>query len=292
MLIAMEQLRRIALFDGEAKLMPNLRPAWMKVMESQTMFARYPGLKPDELSSLEFWTLDHCGILPYYMRMQAEATPTTVFFSMIGNSAIVKREEEKTERLMLRGIDGNEVMVTPALIRRAFGITVKGIQSERNGVLYPTLATIRFQEVAEKGENKCRCSLPAVSAFLDLMWYWNVGWTNMLAGGLALAVKEYVWKFNRGQDPGIVKVDWVPALVQIVREGRNELFGSPLNCPALWEELDNYTSSPEQAGVLWGMHAENEVTKDSLYGLLRLDNAPPQSATSQGAPGTSRPAEQ
>ncbi|KAL2641287.1 hypothetical protein R1flu_008874 [Riccia fluitans] len=68
--------------------------------------------------------------------MQAEATPATVFFSMIGNSTIVRREEEKIERLVLQRMDGNEVTVTRALIRRAFGITVEGIQSERHGVLY------------------------------------------------------------------------------------------------------------------------------------------------------------
>ncbi|KAL2624336.1 hypothetical protein R1flu_008581 [Riccia fluitans] len=160
----MEQLCCIALFDGEAELTPNLRPAWMKIMENQTTFVHYPSPKPNELSSLEFWTLDHCGILPYYMRMQANAIPSTVFFSMIGNSAIAKREEERTERLVLRGIDGNDFM--------------------------------------------------------------NVDWANMLAGGLALAVKEYIRKFDRGQDPGLVEVDWALALVQIVREGRTELSGA------------------------------------------------------------------
>ncbi|KAL2653142.1 hypothetical protein R1flu_021270 [Riccia fluitans] len=148
--VKIEQLHRIALFDGEVELTPNSRPAWMRVMEQQTKFVRYRGPKPDELSSLEFWTLHHYGILPYYMRMEVDIIPSTVFFSMIGNSGIARSEGGSTKQLVLRGVNGREVVVTPTLIRRAFGISPDAINDERGRVLHPNLSAMRFYEVEEK----------------------------------------------------------------------------------------------------------------------------------------------
>ncbi|KAL2609870.1 hypothetical protein R1flu_028443 [Riccia fluitans] len=92
---------------------------------------------------------------------------------------------------------------------------------------HPNLSAMRFHEVEEKGVreyfkltkdkdehyvnrqkgpagvvvqiindyllcrgNMRRCSLPAVSVFLELMHYWTRDWVSTLAGGLAMAVKE------------------------------------------------------------------------------------------------------
>ncbi|KAL2649756.1 hypothetical protein R1flu_017884 [Riccia fluitans] len=49
-----------------------------------------------------------------------------------------------------------------------------------------------------------RYNLPAVSAFLRLMHYRAMNWAHMLAGGLASAIKKYVWKFLEGTTVAVV----------------------------------------------------------------------------------------
>ncbi|KAL2644195.1 hypothetical protein R1flu_011782 [Riccia fluitans] len=146
----------------EAALTPNSRPAWMRTMERQTAFVRYPGPKPDELSLLEFWTLDHYGIC----------------LGVAGGKWARSRGDT-------------------ALIQRAFGISEEAIIDEQSGVFASKLTAMRFHEVDERGdyfklmkdnqdlyisrqqgpagvvvqiindyllcrENKTRCSLPAI----------------------------------------------------------------------------------------------------------------------------------
>ncbi|KAL2631012.1 hypothetical protein R1flu_015698 [Riccia fluitans] len=272
----MEPLERIALFDREAALTPSSRPAWMRVMKRQTAFVRYPAPKPDKLSSLEFWALDHHGILPYYMRMQVDAVPSTIFFSTIGNSWTQRSEGGRIEQLVLRGVNGREVVVTPALIRRAFGLSEEAVIDEQNGVSHPNLTAMHFHEVDEKG---VRDYFKLTKDNQDLYI-----WVRTLARGLTVVVREYVLKFDKGQDQGVVTVDWAPALIQIVWESRTRLFGSPLNCSAAWEELDQHTCDPEQAEVLRSVHMKEAVAKDSLYDQLKLINAPQQDTTPQDTP--------
>ncbi|KAL2612840.1 hypothetical protein R1flu_024532 [Riccia fluitans] len=70
-----EELRRLTLFDGEAELTPESRPVWQQNMELRTKFVRYPGPKPDGLHPTHFWFLEHYGLLPYFLQMQAEGIP-------------------------------------------------------------------------------------------------------------------------------------------------------------------------------------------------------------------------
>ncbi|KAL2609074.1 hypothetical protein R1flu_027647 [Riccia fluitans] len=71
-------------------------------MEMRKKFVRYPGPKPDDLTSLEFWFMEHCGILPYYMQMQTADIPAKVFFSICRYVSVA----DKTEHLELRGLTG------------------------------------------------------------------------------------------------------------------------------------------------------------------------------------------
>ncbi|KAL2636170.1 hypothetical protein R1flu_007649 [Riccia fluitans] len=78
-----EELRCLTLFDGEAELTPESRPVWQQNMELRTRFVRYPGPKPDGLHPTHFWFLEHYGLLPYFLQMQAEGIPAKVFFSIV-----------------------------------------------------------------------------------------------------------------------------------------------------------------------------------------------------------------
>ncbi|KAL2650363.1 hypothetical protein R1flu_018491 [Riccia fluitans] len=222
---------------------------------------------------------------------------------------------------MLRRVNGKELVVGPSNIQRAFGISQDAATDEHKGVAYRNMSLLKFHEVEEMGmqeyfqiaidkgehmvnrqkgpagipiqiindylfcrDNKHRCFLSAVSAFLSLMRYRNVNRAHMLARGLASAVKEYVQKFDKGQNPNIVHISWTPAIIQIVKENRSRLMESPLNCLGPWEELEHCTGSQEQTDKLRNLHSKKEVAKDLLYSLLRIDNAPRQSTTPHDAP--------
>ncbi|KAL2620653.1 hypothetical protein R1flu_000858 [Riccia fluitans] len=88
----------------------------------------------------------------------------------------------------------------------------------------------------------------------------------MLAGGLASAVKEYVRKFLEGIAEAAVKVYWAPALVQIIKHYRAQLFGSPLNCPEVWEVYEECSAGHEQENLLRNMHSKRAMAKTHCLG--------------------------
>ncbi|KAL2623367.1 hypothetical protein R1flu_003572 [Riccia fluitans] len=134
-----------------------------------------------------------------------------------------------------------------------------------------------------------RYNLPTVSAFLRLTYYRLVNWAHMLAGGLALAVKEYVRKFSGGSGEAVVMVSWAPALMKIIKHNRALLFDSPLNCPEPWEVYTDCSGSYEQADVLRGVHSRRAVAKDALPRILRLRPEERIENASQQAPAQPQP---
>ncbi|KAL2642877.1 hypothetical protein R1flu_010464 [Riccia fluitans] len=229
-----EELRRLTLFDGEAKLTPESRPIWQQSMELRTRF------------------------------MQAEDIPAKVFFSIVSMCRYVA-VAEKTKHLELRGLTGQRLVVTPEMVREAFGLPRDAAHDEEQGATWPNPVALRFAEVEELGvcqyfpmsQDKqehliyrvqthkepagvplqiindyllCkvgggpapsrRYNLPAVSAFLRLTYYRLVNWAYMLVGGLASTVKEYVRKFPRGTGEAVVMVSWAPALMKIIKHNR------------------------------------------------------------------------
>ncbi|KAL2620325.1 hypothetical protein R1flu_000530 [Riccia fluitans] len=145
-----EELRRLTLFDGEAELTLESRPVWQQNMELRTRFVCYPGPKPDGLHPTHFWFLEHYGLLPYFLQMQAEGIPTKVFFSIVSTCRYVA-VAEKTEHLELRGLTGQRLVVTPEVVREAFGIPRDAARDEEQGVAWPNQVALRFAEVEELG---------------------------------------------------------------------------------------------------------------------------------------------
>ncbi|KAL2607618.1 hypothetical protein R1flu_026191 [Riccia fluitans] len=203
-----EELRRLTLFDGEAELTPESRPVWQQNMELRTKFVRYPGPKPDGLHPTHFWFLEHYGLLPYFLQMQAEGILAKVFFSIVSTCRYVT-VAERTEHLELRGLTGRKLVVSPEVVREAFGIPRDAAHDEEQGATWPNQAPrepagVPLQiindyllcKVGSKSTPSRRYNLPAVSAFLRLTYYRPVNWAHMLAGGLASAIKEYVRKFS------------------------------------------------------------------------------------------------
>ncbi|KAL2623018.1 hypothetical protein R1flu_003223 [Riccia fluitans] len=258
-----EKLRRLTLFDGEAELTPELRLAWQQNMELRTKFVRYPGPRSDGLHPIHFWFLEHYGLLPYFLQMQAEGIPAKVFFSIVSTCRYVT-VAERTEHLELRGLNGQRLVVTPEVVREAFGIPWDTARDEEQGATWPNQAPkepagVPLQIIndyllckASSGPNpSCRYNLLAVSAFLRLTYYRLVNWAHILAGGLASAVKEYVQKFSGGTGKAVVMVNWAPGLMKIIKHNRALLFGSPFNCVEPWEIYADCFGSYEQADVLW-----------------------------------------
>ncbi|KAL2628583.1 hypothetical protein R1flu_013269 [Riccia fluitans] len=310
-----EELRRVTLFDGEAELTPESRPLWQQNMELRTKFVRYPGPRPDRLHPTHFWFLEHYGLLPYFLQLQAEGIPARVFFSIVSTCRYVT-VAKRTEHLELRGLTGQKLVVFPKVVREAFGIPRDAARNEEQGATWPNQVAVRFAEVEELGVRQyfpisqdrnenlisrvqapkepavvplqiindyllCkagsgpnpshRYNLPVVSAFLRLTYYQLVNWlVNMLAGGLASAVKEYVRKFSGGPGEAIVMVSWALALMKIIKHNRAPLFESPFNCPEPWEMYADCSGSYEHADVLWGVHSRRTVAKDALPRILRL----------------------
>ncbi|KAL2652805.1 hypothetical protein R1flu_020933 [Riccia fluitans] len=145
-----EELRRLTLFDGEAELTPESRSGWQQNMELRTKFVRYPGPKPDGLHPTHFWFLEHYGLLPYFLQMQAEGIPAKVFFSIVSTCRYVT-VAERTEHLELRGLTGRKLVVSPEVVREAFGIPRDAAHDEEQGATWPNQVAVRFAEVEELG---------------------------------------------------------------------------------------------------------------------------------------------
>ncbi|KAL2613986.1 hypothetical protein R1flu_025678 [Riccia fluitans] len=135
----LEELRRQTLFDGEAELTPESRPVWQQNMELRTKFVRYPGPKLDGLHPTHFWFLEHYGLLPYFLQMQAEGIPAKVFFSIVSTCRYVT-VAERTEHLELRGLTGRKLVVSPEVVREAFGIPRDAAHDEEQGATWPNQA--------------------------------------------------------------------------------------------------------------------------------------------------------
>ncbi|KAL2621028.1 hypothetical protein R1flu_001233 [Riccia fluitans] len=206
-----EELRRLTLFDGEAELTPESRPVWQQNMELCTKFVHYPGPKPDGLHPTHFWFLEHYGLLPYFLQMQAEGIPAKVFFSIVSTCRYVT-VAERTKHLELRGLTGQKLVVSLEVVREAFGIPWDAAHDEEQGATWLNqaprepagvpLQIINDYLLCKAGSGPTpsrRYNLPVVSAVLRLTYYRLVNWAHMLAGGLASAVKEYVQKFSRGR---------------------------------------------------------------------------------------------
>ncbi|KAL2607831.1 hypothetical protein R1flu_026404 [Riccia fluitans] len=275
----LEELRRIALFDGKAELTPESRLAWQKIMETRTRFLCYPGPKPDGLNSLEFWLLEHYKILSYFMKLQTNGVPAKVFFSLVNTCCYVP-VAERTEHLELRGLTGQRLVVSPEVIREAFGISREAAQDEERGAMWPNVVFPRWhEEVENQGVRqylpvqKDRYLVSAVSAFLKLTQYRHVKWVHMLAEGLASAVKGYVKKFLEGTAEAIVDVYWALALIHIIKHNWAQLFGFPLNCLEPWEVYEDCSARQEQEQLLRSIYsrAKEFVAKDALPRLLRLE---------------------
>ncbi|KAL2654124.1 hypothetical protein R1flu_022252 [Riccia fluitans] len=168
-----EELLRLTLFDGEAELTPESRPAWQQNMELRTRFA--------------------------------EGIPGKVFFSIVSTCRYVT-VAERTEHLELRGLTGQRLVVTSGVVREAFGIPRDTARDEEQGATWPNQIINDYLLCkAGSGPNPSRrYNLPAVSAYLRLTYYRLVNWVHMLAGGLASAVKEYVRKFSGGTSEAVV----------------------------------------------------------------------------------------
>ncbi|KAL2621893.1 hypothetical protein R1flu_002098 [Riccia fluitans] len=149
-LSGIEELRRLALFDGEAELTPESRPTWQKTMDIRTKFVRYPGPKPNNLHPIHFWFLEYYGILPYYLKMQAEGIPTKVFLSIVSTCRYVS-VANKTEHLELWGLTGQRLVVSPEVVREAFGISQEVAQDEEVGATWPNQVAVKFAEMEELG---------------------------------------------------------------------------------------------------------------------------------------------
>ncbi|KAL2653834.1 hypothetical protein R1flu_021962 [Riccia fluitans] len=246
MATAMEELCRLTLFDREAELMPESRPAWQQSMELCKKFVRYPGPKPNDLHLIHFWFLEHYGILPFYLQMQSEGIPAKVFFSIVSICRYVS-VADKTEHLELQGLTGQRLVVSPEVIQEAFGISREVAQDEEVGATWPNLVTLKFAEVEELG--------------------------------------EYVRKFSEGTTDAVVIVSWAPTLMQIIKHNRALLFNSSLNCAEPWEVYEECSGSYEQSDVLRAVHSRKAVSKDTLPRLLRLkpearvENMPPEAPT-------------
>ncbi|KAL2610724.1 hypothetical protein R1flu_029297 [Riccia fluitans] len=90
-----EELRRLTLFDGEAELTPESRLVWQQNMELRTKFVRYPGPRLNGLHPTHFWFLEHYGLLPYFLQMQAEGIPAKVMREAFGIPRDAARDEEQ-----------------------------------------------------------------------------------------------------------------------------------------------------------------------------------------------------
>ncbi|KAL2631459.1 hypothetical protein R1flu_016145 [Riccia fluitans] len=210
MATVIEELRLLTLFDREAELMPESRPAWQQSME----FVRYPGPKQDDLHPIHFWYLEHYGILPYYLQIQSNAIPAKVFFSIVSTCRYVSLAD-KTKHLELRGLTGHRIhrlIVSPEVVWEAFGISREAAHDKEARATWPNQVALKFVEVEElgirqyfqvlqdrnehliyrlqaskepaivplqmihdcllcKAGSMCRYNLPAVSAFLRTMHY-------------------------------------------------------------------------------------------------------------------------
>ncbi|KAL2645517.1 hypothetical protein R1flu_013104 [Riccia fluitans] len=145
-----EELRRLTLFDGEAELTPESRPVWQQNMELRTKFVRYLGSRPDGLHPTHFWFLEHYGLLPYFLQMQVEGIPAKVFFSIVSTCRYVT-VAKRTEHLELRGLTGRKLIVSPEVVREAFGIPQDAARDEEQGATWPNQVAVRFAEVEELG---------------------------------------------------------------------------------------------------------------------------------------------
>ncbi|KAL2623673.1 hypothetical protein R1flu_003878 [Riccia fluitans] len=283
MATATEELRRLTLFDREAELTPESRPTWQQAMELRTKFVRYPGLKPEDLHLIHFWFLEHYGILPYYLQMQAE-----------GILAKEVAHDEELEATWPNQVTLKFVEVEELEVRQYFQVStdktkhlIYGLAAPKEPGIVP-LQIIHDYLLCKAGSilnPTCKYNLPAESAFLRLTHYRAVNWAHMLAGGLASAVKEYIRKFSGGTADAVMTMSWAPALLRFIKHNWGQLFGSPLNCAEAWEVYEECFGSYEQADVLWVVHSSKAAAKDALPRLMRLkpearvENAPPEAPT-------------
>ncbi|KAL2635621.1 hypothetical protein R1flu_007100 [Riccia fluitans] len=153
-----EELHSLTLFDGEAELTPESRPAWQQNMELRTKFVRYPGPRPDGLHPTHFW--------------QRLVITLEVVRKPLAYPDAARDEEQGATWL------NQEAPKEPA------------------GVPLQIINDYLLCKVGSGPNPSSRYNLPAVSAFLRLTYYRLVNWAHMLAGGLASDVKEYVRKFS------------------------------------------------------------------------------------------------
>ncbi|KAL2651979.1 hypothetical protein R1flu_020107 [Riccia fluitans] len=287
-----EELRRLTLFDGEAKLTPESRPVWQQNMELRTKFVRYLGPRPDGLHPTHFWFLEHYSLLAYFLQMQAEGIPAKVFFSIVSTCRYIT-VAERTEHLELRGLTGRKLIVSPEVVREAFGIPRDAARDEEQGATWPNQVVVRFAEVEElgvrqyfpdsqdKNENLIsRVQAPREPAVVPLQ-----------------IINDYLLcKAGSGQNPSrrgpgeaVVMVSWAPALMKIIKHNRALLFESPLNCSEPWEIYADCFGSYEQVDVLRGVHSRRAVAKDALPRILRLKPEERIENASQQAPAQPQP---
>ncbi|KAL2642777.1 hypothetical protein R1flu_010364 [Riccia fluitans] len=127
-------------------------------MELHTRFVHYPGPRPDGLHLTHFWFLEHYGLLPYFLQMQAEGIPTKVFFSIVSTCHYVA-VVERTEHLELRGLTGQRLVVIPEIVREAFGIPRDAPRDEEQGATWPNrvaLSRPRYSSSQERDEPRHR----------------------------------------------------------------------------------------------------------------------------------------
>ncbi|KAL3688043.1 hypothetical protein R1sor_014352 [Riccia sorocarpa] len=244
-----EELQRIEFFEDAAILPREARPSWWDIMVQTTKFVRYPRPKPDDLQMFDpaYWTVEHFGILPYFIRLQTVVILATLFYRLIATCHLYTDVLDKGLREYVEiSRDKNEFLVYR--------------QGEPNGPPTVTLQIISDYLVC-RGDKR-RVAVHALVAFMEYVQGGRVDWGHLLAA----AVKDY----RRGLERGAVgnrNVTWAPALMWIAHAYRAQLFEAPIGC----KEYEKEAGSIDILESLRIGFPENEmIDEDDLPKALKI----------------------